>query len=117
MKELWYLVTVLLMLGILAGFSSFSTPTGAFVANLPPQWDFPTSEFAADSSNFELNLAEAFFDPDGDPLSFSISPGDGVNAGLYGDTLVVIVENSGEVTITASDGKNVVSQKIVVYRK
>ena len=114
MKELWYLIAVLLMLGVLAGFSNISTHTGAFAANLPPQWDYPTTEFVTDQ--LSLDLDTAFFDPDGDPLSFSVSPGDGVSAGIYGSVLVVVFEQSGEVTVTASDGKNVVSQRITVLK-
>lgn len=111
MKELWYLILVVLALGVLATFASM-TPTGAFSINLPPQWDHPSSEFAVDSS-FNLNLAEAFFDPDGDPLSFSVSPGEGVSAGVYGDVLVVMGE--GQLTVTASDGHSVVSKVLIFY--
>lgn len=117
MREVWYFATVMLMLGVLAGFASISTPTSAFAANLPPSWDYPTSEFAAEDERVSVNLDDAFFDLDGDPLSFSVSPGNGVSAGLYGSTLVVYVENSGEVTVTASDGKNVVSQRLSFYRR
>ncbi len=113
MKELWYFVSVMLMLAILASLANMSSPTSAFATNLPPQWDFPTSEFTADGQ-LSVDLDDAFFDPDGDMLSFSVSPGAGVSAGLQGDTLVVMAERRGEVTITASDGQNLVSQKIVV---
>ncbi len=116
MKELWYFVLMILMLSILAGFSSMTTPTSAFVANLPPQWGFPTTEFKIDGTQFELELEDAFFDPDGDPLSFSISPGAGVSAGVYGDKLVVLTDSSGSVTITVSDGKSLVSQQIRIER-
>lgn len=115
MKEVWYLSVTLLMLGVLAGFSSVMTPTGAFASNLPPQWDFPTTEFSTDS-RLTLDLDDAFFDLDADPLSFSVSPSGGVSAGLSGDTLIVMVEQDGEVTITASDGKLQVSQTIVVHK-
>jgi hypothetical protein len=117
MKELWYVITVLLMLGVLAGFSSLTTPTSAFVANLPPQWDFPTTEFPTGGSQVNVDLKTAFFDPDGDPLSFSVSPGAGVTAGVYDDVLVASVEERGEIIVTASDGKNMVSQRITVYRR
>ncbi len=116
MKELWYLMIVVLMLGILGSLASITTPTSAFVANLPPQWDFPTTEFRITDTYLYLDLNDAFFDPDGDPVSFAVSPGVGVTAGVYGDVLVVFVEQNGEVIITASDGKNLVSQTIVVFR-
>jgi len=116
MKELWYLIVMLLMLGVLAGFSNMSTPTGAFAANLPPKWDYPSTVFIADGERFELNLEDAFFDPDDDPLSFGVSPGKGVSAGVQGDTLVVLVKEGGTVKITASDGKSIVSQTITVKK-
>ena len=115
MKEFWYLSLVLLMLGVLAGFSSVLTPSSAIAANLPPRWDFPTTEFVV-HENLKLNLEDAFFDPDGDPLAFSVSPGEGVSAGVYGEVLVIFADQSGEVFITASDGKNLVIQKINVHR-
>ena len=114
MKELWHLVLILLMLGVLAGFASMSTPTGAFAVNLPPQWDYPTTEFMVDD-RLELNLDKAFFDPDGDPLSFSVTPGAGTTAGVYGDKIVVM--GTGEVTISASDGQDLVSKKITIAHK
>jgi len=115
MKELWYLSTMLLMLGVLAGFASMTTPTSAFVANIPPQWDFPTSEFSTDD-RLILDLNRAFFDPDGDPLSYSVSPTQGVSAGVDGDKLLIYAEQDGQVVITASDGKVLVSQTITIYR-
>jgi len=114
MKELWFLVAVLLMLGVLAGFSNLTSPTSSFAANLPPQWDFPTTEFTI-PGRLHVNLLDVFFDPDGDILSFSVSPGEGISAGIYNDALVVYAEHDGELTIIASDGKAVVSQKIKVY--
>jgi len=116
MKELWYFVSVMLMLAVFAGLADMSSPSGAFATNLPPAWDFPTSEFSTDNE-LRIDLSTAFFDPDGDVLSFSVSPGTGVSAGLQGDTLVVFVEDSGDVTITASDGQNLVSQKISVIHR
>jgi hypothetical protein len=115
MKEVWYLSVILLMLGVLAGFSNVMTPTGAFASNLPPKWDFPTTDFSTDS-RLEIDLNSAFFDPDADPLSFSVSPGEGVSAGLSGDTLIVIAEQSGEIVITASDGKMQVAQSINIEK-
>ena len=111
MKELWYLILVVLMLTFLASFSSLVTPTSAFIANLPPQWDYPTTEFAV-NDRLELDLTQAFFDPDADPLSFSVSPGPGVSAGVYGDNLIVL--GQGELIITVSDGQHLVSQKIIL---
>ena len=113
MKEVWYFVLVVLMLGVFASFASM-TPTGAFVANLPPSWDYPATEFSVDES-LKLDLNTAFFDPDGDSLSFSISPAPGVSAGIYDDVLVVVGE--GQLAVTATDGHTVVSQTVKVYKK
>ncbi|MEM3154618.1 MAG: hypothetical protein QW165_03590 [Candidatus Woesearchaeota archaeon] len=116
MKEFWYLSVILLMLGVLAGFSSVMTPTGAFAGNLPPQWDFPTAELSTDGSRLTIDLNDAFFDPDGDPLSFSVSPSNGVSAGLQGDLLIIIAEQSGEVIVVASDGISQVAKTIRIHR-
>jgi len=115
MKELWYLSTMLLMLGVLAGFASMTTPTSAFFANIPPQWDFPTNDFST-NDRLILDLDKAFFDPDGDPLSYSVSPTAGISAGVDGDKLLIYAEQDGQVTITASDGKVLVSQTIAIHR-
>ncbi len=115
MKEFWFLIGILLMFGVLAGFSSMS-PTSAFAVNLPPSWDFPSTEFTIDES-LELDLSDAFFDPDGDPLSFAVSPDTGLSAGVYGDILLVFADQDGELTLMASDGKNVVSKKIVIHKR
>lgn len=115
MKEVWYFSVMLLMLGILAGFSNLVTPTSAFAANIPPQWDFPDKEFTTEG-NFELDLNDAFFDPDGDALSFSVSPSQGISAGVYDDSLVIIAEQDGSIEITASDGKVQVSQTIRIKK-
>jgi len=117
MKEAWYFSVILLMLGIFAGFSSMVTPTSAFAVNIPPQWDFPTREFVVDSNGLHLNLKEAFFDPDDDPLSFSVSPSAGISAGIDKETLVVLADKDGEITITASDGKMQVSKTIMIHVK
>jgi len=109
MKELWYAVLTLLMLGVLAGFASMSSPTGAFVANLPPRWDFPSDHFTSDAQ-LVISLDRAFFDADGDPLAFSVTPTPGVTAGLKGDQL--IISGKGEAVVSASDGKTIVSKTI-----
>ncbi len=111
MKETWYFVTILLVLGVFASFASM-TPTGAFIVNLPPSWDYPASEFSVDDS-LNLKLDDAFFDPDGDSLSYSVSASPGVNAGIYDGVLVVFGE--GQVTVTATDGHTVVSKVLKVY--
>ena len=111
MKEIWYMVLVLLMLSLLASLANLSSPTGAMIINLPPQWDYPTTEFTG--RELELDLNTAFFDPDGDPISFSVSPGVGISAGVVGDTL--LVQGTGIVTVVASDGKNLVPMLITVY--
>ena len=109
MKELWYTAFVLLLIGILAGFSSVRT-TGGMVLNLPPVWDMPTTEFASHGP-FELKLARAFFDPDGDSLAFSVQSLEG-NAKVADDKLVV--ENNGTYSVAATDGKLLTTQEIQV---
>lgn len=112
-REFAYVFVLVLMLGTLALFSGVSTPTSAFVANLPPQWDFTTSEFSVDDE-LRLDLSTAFFDPDFDPLAFGVSAPDGVYAVVEGDTLVVRLSGEATVTLTASDGKAIVSKNIQV---
>lgn len=101
------------MLGVLAAFSSVSTPTSAFVANLPPQWDFSTDEFVI-NGELRVDLNDAFFDPDYDSLAFSVVAGPGVQAFIEGDVLVVRAVSAGEVKVTASDGKALVTKTLVV---
>lgn len=114
MREVYYLVVVVLMLGVLAGFSSLN-PTGAYASNLLPVWDYPSSELFADKE-LVVDLNKAFFDPDGDVLSFSVAPGKGISAGINSSMLVVLAESDGSIIISASDGKGVVSKKVMVYR-
>lgn len=90
------------------------TPTGAFASNLPPRWDYPAEDFSYDES-FSLDLNSAFFDPDADPLSFSVSPSEGLTAGLYDNMLVAL--GDGQVVVTASDGHSVVSKTIKIVKK
>lgn len=113
MREFAYVFIMVFMLGTLALFSGVSTPTSAFIANLPPQWDFATADFAVDGE-LRLDLNSAFFDPDFDPLAFSVSAEPGVYAVVDGDELVVRVADEATVTVTASDGKSVVSKDILV---
>lgn len=101
------------MLAILASLTNLTTPTSAFAANLPPRWEMPTEYSTQDK--IELNLDKAFFDPDGDPLSYSVTPSKGTSAGVYGNKLIAMPEQTSTITITASDGKNIVSQKITIY--
>jgi len=103
------------MLGLLGSLSSLSTPTTAFVANLPPQWDFPTDVFSV-KGELRIDLNKAFFDPDFDSLAFSVDAGPGVLAVVEGDELVVKVGTQGELTVTASDGKARVSKQLFVHR-
>jgi len=112
MKAIWILMVMFLLLGLIAGFSKMS-PTGAFIVNLPPQWDHPTDEFSTDGQLI-LDLSTAFFDPDRDPLAYSVSPGEGVSAGVRGDHLMILTESGGEVTITATDGKTITSKTIFI---
>jgi len=115
MKALWHFIAMVLFLSILAVFSSMSSPTGAFAANLPPSWDFVSSDFRCADSKFVLDLQKTFFDPDGDSLAFSVSPDVGLTAGVYNDVLTVYCETDGFVTVSVSDGKNIVSKRIFVY--
>lgn len=117
MKEFWMMMGVLLSLGILAGFMNMTT-TSALIVNLPPKWDFGTADFLVDSQ-LSLSLDEAFFDPDGDNLAFSVKPNSGVLAGVYGDDLIVIVapKSVNEIELIASDGKQSTTQVIVVRGK
>ncbi len=117
MKELWMMAGILLSLGILAGFMNM-TATSAFVVNLPPKWDFGTTDFLVDNQ-LSLSLDEAFFDPDGDALAFGVKPNSYVLAGVYGDDLIVIVapKSVNEIELIASDGKQYTTQVIVVRGK
>ena len=109
MKELWYAAFVLLLIGILAGFTSLQT-TGGAVLNLPPTWDLPTNEFSSNGP-FELTLPNAFFDPDGDLLAFTVQSAQG-GARISENKLVV--ENSGTYSLAASDGELLTLQKLIV---
>jgi len=106
---------MVLMLCVLGGLTNMSTPTSAFVANLPPKWEL-SSDFSFEKE-LSIDLNNAFFDPDGDVLSFSVVPEEGVTAGIYDDVLIVFSEKDAFVTVSASDGKNVVSQRIFVYNQ
>lgn len=109
MKPMLVFVLTAMMLAVLGGLVSVSSPTTAFVANIPPQWDYPTSEF---SGSVDIDLADAFFDPDGDPLAFSVAPGQGVFASVQGDRLSA--SGVGTAVVSASDGKAVVSKRITL---
>lgn len=111
MKEFVYIGIMVIMLTMLAGFISTSTPTSAFVANLPPQWRFITDELSG-SSMVNVDLKEMFFDPDGDALSFAIRPEEGVSAYLNGD--VLSAKGVGFLIVSASDGKAVVSKRLTI---
>jgi len=111
MKELWYAITLLLLLGILAGLSNL-TPTSAVVANLPPQYDYPTSDIVTHDGTATLDLNHAFFDPDADPLSFAAETEPGITAALYGNLLTIYATHSGEITLTASDGDTITTQHL-----
>lgn len=109
MKEVWPFAVMMVLLVILTGFVSSSQPTGAFVANLPPSWDYTADSF---SSPAEIDLERAFFDADGDSLAFSVSAGDGVSAEMSGN--VVSLSGSGSAVLTASDGSFLVSKTITL---
>lgn len=107
MRMFWFAVSIILILGVMTG---LYWPTGNFVANLPPDFDYPTSDFDGDSLQLDLN--KAFFDPDGDVLSYSVETDDSVAAGIKGTTL--IASGQGTIFVTASDGAHKVVQRIVI---
>lgn len=111
MRKFWFAVIVVLMLGVMAGLYDRPNVTGQFIANLPPEYDYPTAEFSVDDS-FELDLNDAFFDPDGSALSFSVESDESVAAGLRGSRLVVQVFDEGSVYVTASDGNYQVVKRL-----
>jgi len=103
------------MLAVLGIFTAETTPTSAFVANLPPTWDLP-SEFST-QSELRIDLTKAFFDPDFDTLSFSVSASPGGVAFIEGDELVVQVDKIVQVSVTATDGQAVVKKTITIVRQ
>jgi hypothetical protein len=107
MREAWPFAVMMVLLVILTGFVSSSEPTGAFVANLPPSWDYTTDSF---QSPVQIDLERAFFDADGNSLAFSVSTDPGVSAELSGN--VVSISGAGSVVLTASDGQFMVSKTI-----
>lgn len=109
MKEVWPFAVMMVLLVVLTGFVSSSKPTGAFMANLPPSWDYTTDSF---QSPAEIDLERAFFDSDGDSLAFSVSADPGVSAEMSNN--VVSISGSGSVVLTASDGKFMVSKTIAI---
>lgn len=113
MKHLWYAIVLLLMLSILAGFSSM-TPTGAFAANMAPTWDAPTTHYTTESGILEIDLSHAFFDPDGDPLQYTVSVAEPLSASINEHQLVIVAPSSGEAMLSASDGKTITLQKITI---
>ncbi|HLC32607.1 MAG TPA: hypothetical protein VJJ82_02175 [Candidatus Nanoarchaeia archaeon] len=108
MKELWYAAFVLLLIGVLAGFTNLQT-TGGAVLNLPPTWDLPTTEFTSQGP-FVLTLPRAFFDPDGDALAFTVQS----NGGAHIAENKLVVEDSGTYSLAASDGQLLTTQDIEV---
>ena len=112
MKEYWYFIAMMLTLGILAGFSGLATPTGALIANIEPTWDFPTQEF--NGKDFTIDLSKTFFDADGDSLSYGAKPSEGIHTSVNETMLHVTAQQSGTITILATDWKSVVQQVINV---
>ena len=113
MKELWYISTILLFFGALAGFAN--TPTGAFASNLPPTWELPTDEFSSADGKITIPLEKAFFDPDGDTIAFSTETKE-ATATIQKGGLYITVENKGTVEIFASDGKMITAKRITVIK-
>jgi len=109
MREVWPFAVMIILLVILTGFVSSSQPTGAFVANLPPSWDYATDSF---QSPVQIDLERAFFDSDGDSLAFSVSTDPGVSAEMSGN--VVYLSGVGSAVLTASDGKFMVSRTVTL---
>lgn len=112
MKEYWYFIAMMLTLGILAGFSGLSTPTGALIANIEPEWDFPTQDF--NGKDFTLDLSKAFFDADGDTMTYGAKATFGITTSVNGTKLHVKAQQSGTITLIATDGKSVTQQIINV---
>ncbi|MBI4146403.1 hypothetical protein HY489_03640 [Candidatus Woesearchaeota archaeon] len=110
MKPLWYFIATLLTIGILAGISGM-TPTGSFAANIQPKWDYPTTQF---SRTFTLDLNQAFSDPDGDTLTFTAAPDQGISISKSDNLIAVNTEQSGTILLTASDGQAITLQRITI---
>lgn len=112
MRRFWFAIVVLLVLGFLTGIYERPSVTGEFMANMPPKWDFPADEFDVENE-FSLDLDEAFFDPDGDPLSYSVRGSDDVAAGIKGTRLIVKVpQGESHVWVTATDGTAKVDRQL-----
>lgn len=109
MREVWPFAVMMVLLVILTGLVSSSQPTGAFVANLPPSWDYTTDSF---SSPVTIDLERAFYDADGDSLAFSVSADPGVSADMSGN--IVSLSGQGSAVLTASDGRFMVSKTITL---
>lgn len=101
------------MLGILASLSSM-TPIGAFAANLAPVWDAPTTEYVAKGGLVSLDLSKSFFDPDGDPLQYTVSVSEPLTATIHEQLVVISAPQNGEAVVSASDGKTITLQKISI---
>lgn len=108
MRLFWFAIVLLLVLGVLSGLYEEFSVTGSVVANLPPQWDYPTDDFT--DGRLTLDLHDAFYDPDHDPLSFRVESSESVAAGIQGSTL--IASGEGTVWVTASDGNTQVLRRI-----
>jgi len=108
MRLFWFAIALLLVLGVLSGLYEEFSVTGSVVANLPPRWDYPTDDFT--NGKLTLDLHDAFYDPDSDPLAFSVESSESVAAGIKGNTLVAT--GDGTVWVTASDGNTQVLRRI-----
>lgn len=112
MKKYWYATTTLLAVAIIAGFCGI-TQTSAIAANMPPIWDFPTTQFIA-TKPIMINLDYAFFDLDGDDMNYSVSSAEGIKAEINDNLLTIRTSRSGTVTLTANDGKHKTIQNIII---
>lgn len=114
MKAYWYASTLLLFIGVLAGFGAV-TPTSAVVANLAPVWSFPTDTFFADE-DIVIDLNTAFFDPDGDRMRFDAITSQGVSMNITDKKLRIKASRNGTVVVIAHDGKTTSAKRLYVKK-
>ena len=115
-KTFWFFTLIALCLALAIVIGKISNPIGLTVANKPPEWDFPTTEFSTKQhERIWLDLSDAFFDPDGDVLEFNAVPDKGIKLILKEEGKLTIVPfNSGNVWIEAWDGKAKTVKRITI---
>ena len=110
-RLLWFGVFLVLLAGLFYS-ASLMSPTGSAVLNQPPIWDYPTTNFITHNTVFKFDLSNAFFDPDGDPLTFRAN-----GAGMFGSMLVVTTHSSREIWVEASDGHTTTLKRLFIEVK